>query len=683
MSWPYRPDLDGLRSIAVYTVLLFHCGLAAAAGGFIGVDLFFVLSGFLVSNVILQEIHSTGRLSFSRFYARRVRRLLPAAVAVVVATSLVFLLVVPVARRIPLVADGQSALLYYANWNFLAQQNDYFATEVDGSPFLHFWSLAIEEQFYFLFPLLLVFLLKAGRGRPRLLPGVLVALLALSLASQLYWARVDVNWAYYGTDARLYQLLAGALLAVALRGRGDVTSARGGQVLAMAGVGGVLLLASGLLEMTPSWRGVAATVASVVTIAGLMASGDRGVRRLLTRPVPVYLGKISYGTYLWHWPVILVIGEVLAVGPVTTAALAVVLSTSLATASYELFEMPVRTNRVLRRFDWPVVVTAVSASALVAVTVVPAVLESQARPRLAQAALAAPQPLPPSAPGSRADWVSRAERRAPVPTDIDWAALLDDDGPAPACSSARPDDCVVVRGDGPRVALVGDSHARMLGPMFIKLAEEHDLTLTMNVLPACSWQAGIVNLGQPSRNQALCADRRERWYEQALPRLAPDLVVLVSSPRDEPEEWEGRLVRPSGAQEETLSQLTLAATLDTVGTIVGQGTKVLIVEAIMGTGGVHPLDCLSASETVEPCQVPVPASPPVSDAYYRIAAHTHDGVSTLDLNPVFCVGEPLCLPMVDGVVVWKNKNHLTTRYGVHRRHEVWRAIRATGLLPDR
>lgn len=144
MTWSHHPALDGLRSIAVYMVLLFHAGLGWLGGGFIGVDLFFVLSGFLVSTVILTEIADTGRLQIGRFYARRVRRLLPAALVVIIVTSLTFLLVTPVVRRLPLVADAQSSLLYVANWHFLGRSTDYFATDVAESPFLHFWSLAIE-----------------------------------------------------------------------------------------------------------------------------------------------------------------------------------------------------------------------------------------------------------------------------------------------------------------------------------------------------------------------------------------------------------------------------------------------------------------------------------------------------------------------------------------------------------
>ena len=156
VHYAYRPALDGVRTLAVYLVLLFHTGMAWMAGGFVGVDVFFVLSGFLVTHVLLSEADSSGTIDLGRFYARRVRRLLPAALVVVVATCAVWTLVLSVVRRLQLVGDAQSALLYVANWRFLAQQQDYFASEVDQSPFLHFWSLAIEEQYYVLYPALLV-----------------------------------------------------------------------------------------------------------------------------------------------------------------------------------------------------------------------------------------------------------------------------------------------------------------------------------------------------------------------------------------------------------------------------------------------------------------------------------------------------------------------------------------------
>jgi peptidoglycan/LPS O-acetylase OafA/YrhL len=681
VSWTYRPALDGLRSVAVYLVLLFHTGMTAFGGGFVGVDLFFVLSGFLVSNVILSEIDQSGGLRFGGFYARRIRRLLPAALVVVVATSALFLLIAPFPRRLPLVQDAQSALLYVANWNFLGQQNDYFATGVAKSPFLHFWSLAIEEQFYAVFPLLLLVLVTAARRKPWALPTGLGVLFALSLAAQLYWARVDVNHAYYGTDARLYQLLAGALLAVGLRALPHRPRPARAHLVAVAGLVALLVLASGLHGASPSWTGIGATVASVAVLCGIMSSEDRLLGRLLSRRAPVYLGKVSYGTYLWHWPVILVLEQLFDVRPVVVAALALVVSTALAALSFEMLELPLRTAKPLHRFRWSAVVAGVTASAVAAVTVVPVLLASERTPRLAATAAASiPAADLLKAWGAAADGVTQRDRRAPVPKGLNYREIMKDLGPSGSCTESDPSACIVVKGKGAHLTLIGDSHARMLAPVFIKLAKEHDLTLSLNVMPGCPWQEDLVIKGMSERSKSNCDEKRRTWYAKTLPFLDPDLVVLATDSRDDPREWEGNLVRVSGKTDESLGQLNFDTTMETVNTIVSTGSRALIVDNMLGTDGVDPLDCLASSRRLEQCEVPMPAERPISDAYYQIAANQSDKVFTVDINPIVCVGEPLCLPVVDGTVVWRNKDHFTTKITTRMREPIWRAIKDSGAL---
>ena len=184
----------------------------------------------------------------------------------------------------------------------------------------------------------------AGRRRERPLMLLLASLCAASVAAQLYWAQTDVAHAYYGTDARLYQLLAGALLAVALRNRPGLDPVGCAGPLASVGLVALVIMASGLVGWSPSVRGLGATVASVAAIAGLVSDEKGFVAAMLSRRVPVFLGKISYGTYLWHWPVIVVLGEVVAVSPAVLAVLAAAISTGLAALSYEVLEMPIRTS---------------------------------------------------------------------------------------------------------------------------------------------------------------------------------------------------------------------------------------------------------------------------------------------------------------------------------------------------
>lgn len=206
-TWGYRPALDGLRAVAVVLVVGYHADVDVLSAGFIGVDLFFVLSGLVVCNALLTELDRTGTIRLTRFYARRVRRLLPAAVTMIVGTCVLYVVTFPLLERTEIVADAQAALLYVANWFAIVQSNDYFAQDGSASPFLHFWSLAIEEQFYLFFPALVLLLTLAGRRRKTtLLPTISLAVLGLlSIALQLWLAPNSASRAYYGTDTRLHR----------------------------------------------------------------------------------------------------------------------------------------------------------------------------------------------------------------------------------------------------------------------------------------------------------------------------------------------------------------------------------------------------------------------------------------------------------------------------------------------
>ena len=667
--WTYRPQLDGLRSVAVYLVLVFHCGVAALAGGFIGVDVFFVLSGFLVTNVMLEEIRSTGTLSLGRFYARRVRRLLPAAVLVVVATCLLFVLVASVTRRLEIVGDARAALLYVANWHFLGQSNDYFAQEDAASPFLHFWSLAIEEQFYVVFPVVLLLLARRARRRLRTTALVVAALGLASLGAQLYWMSADPNHAYYGTDARLYQLLAGALLAVLLVGRPRLADSRWGSAPvagagALLGLAGLGVLGSGLVDVVPGWRGLGATVATVAVIAGITLRSRSWLARALARPVPVYLGTISYGTYLWHWPVILVLRELLELGPLATVLVATPLATGLAALSFAVLESPIRRAPALAGSTWTVVVTGLAVSVVAALVVVPPVLQSDRRPALPVASGAA-------ATGSVGD--------EPVPTGIDWRAQLRDNGKGASCTAEDVEECVVVDGPGPRVLLVGDSFANMLGPMFEALAEDHGFSLAQEITQGCPWPEDVENRGESTANQELCRQARDGWYDEVLPELDPDLVVLVMRPRD----LEGRtdlgdLTSRSGRDVGTVPELLWPAMRDTVDGLVAQGRRVLLVQSVMGTGGERPLDCLSAAERVSQCLVDYPLERPASDGYMEALDAASDQVSTISLDPVVCPTAPVCAPYRDGRIVWRDRYHLMTTFATGVRDDVWDLVEESG-----
>ena len=671
----YRPDLDGLRCVAVYLVLLFHAGVVSMGGGFIGVDLFFVLSGFLVTHVILREVDRTGSFGLRDFYARRVRRLLPAALLVVVVTLVLQLLVSSLPRRLELVDDARGALLYYANWHFVAESRDYFADSSAASPFLHFWSLAIEEQFYIVFPLLVLLVLRWSWRPERLLGVVLVALLVASVVLQVLTARVDADLAYYGTHTRIYQLAAGSLLALSTRAGLASAAARWGgwpRVVAPAGLVGLVLLSTGLLDVTPSTRGLLATLAGVATVAGLTLAPAGRLARTLGSPAPRFLGQISYGTYLWHWPVLLALGAVLEVRPLAMAVLGGAVSTGLAALSHQLLETPVRRTVLLEGRGTAVVATGLTLSAIVAALVVPSVLDSARRPAVATLASTTVR-----------DGAGRLAR--PVPAGLDLVeAQRDVPALPPLCTPAEPDACVLTEGGSGHVLVVGDSQARMFVDAFERVAEERDLTLSHSIVSGCPWQEGLSNAASPRERDALCEQSRGPFLREVLPTLGVDVVVAISLSRAG-ERWEEDLVDRDTGREEPLEQRVSDATDRTVRTLRATGAEVVLVKSLLGTEtfdleGFDPLECLARADRLVDCAVYPPLERPWVDGMLESVARQDRQVHAVDLNPVLCVGRPACAPVVRDTVVWRDPDHVTATWLVQRRRELWSRLEATGAV---
>ncbi len=376
---PYLPALDGLRAVAVGAVLLYHAGEGWAGGGFLGVDLFLVLSGYLITTLLLLEHEGTGRIDLPAFWARRARRLLPALFLMVAAVAAVAPLVLSRLQFDRLRGDGLATLFYVANWRLIVSGQSYFEQFGEPSPFRHTWSLAIEEQWYLLWPLVLGALLLLWRRRPAVVVGVVLAGAAASavLMAALSGPGEDLSRAYYGTDTRAESLLVGAALALVLRLR-----PAGGPLLQAAGVvGGVVCLALlGTVDDFDLWMysgGFLLLAASTAAVVAAAVAPDGGpVAWALSRPPLPAIGRISYGLYLWHWPVYLVLtgGRLGISGPLLVVVrLAATVAVSL--ASYFLVELPVRRGALHGgRARWAV------ATAAVAVAVSVAVVGTVARP---------------------------------------------------------------------------------------------------------------------------------------------------------------------------------------------------------------------------------------------------------------------------------------------------------------
>ena len=655
MRWAYRPALDGIRTIAVTLVVLFHADVRAMSNGFIGVDLFFVLSGFLVSSILLDEAAQRGTIDVGAFLARRVRRLLPAAIVVVVATSAVTVLTSTLVHRLTWIKDGQSALLYFSNWRFLSQSNDYFGADINRSPFLHFWSLSIEEQFYFVFPLVLLAIFALRSRHQAVLLVAMVLFTAASLGSQWYWAQHNLSHAYYGTDARLYQLLVGVLGAIAWRHRRSGLSRLRPLGSALVPMGIVVVLASDLLDLSIPLRGVLVSVASIWFILAVMGERDPAGHWLLTRGPVVYLGKISYGTYLWHWPVVVTLHALFHTSPLAIFALTWATATGLAALSFEVLEQPIRTARLLRPFRLTMVVIGISCSALVAVILVPALLQSDQRPAIAARSTAAPGTLLPT---------------GPVPHDLPWKTLIKEDGLDDTfCTLDDLTSCLIHVGEGPRVMVVGDSHAQVFAEVLADLAERHDFTLYGSVVGTCSWfPRTTYDMQTPTEVQA-CRRARDRLFPDVIHALDIDVVILVQRSRsDLTSDDHPGLTYPDLATR-SIEQVTSA--------ISSTGATTIIVRTWLKTV-LDPMSCLSAAQDMSECEMVQSKPPPQEDSYYLTAAVQRDDVSLIGINRIMCPAFPTCAAILGGLPVWRDKIHYLPQTLIRHEEAIWRQLRSTG-----
>lgn len=715
----------------MYLVVVFHAGIAAFAGGFIAVDLFFVLSGFLVCHVLLDELDEHGRIRFARFYARRFRRLLPAALVAIAGTAAIFMAVASPLERAELVGDARAALLYFANWHFVAEASDYFAADGNESPFLHFWSLSVEEQYYFIFPVLLVGAVALSRRRPSLLPILLLVPLGASLMRQ--YTLDDAMHAYYGTDARMYQPLAGAAFAAWLRARRRpfTAPAATGSVMGFAALALFFALASsGADGISTSSRGLLATIVSIGIVAGLESTPAGLPARLLSGRAMQYLGDISYGTYLWHWPVILATDRLLEIGRVPLALSAAVISTALAALSHEIVERPLRIRGRLDRVPRTVVAGGLACSVVAAVWLAPAMLRTDGGPLVARPAggvspaelaalapatedgdavdgagaaaedaLLAPEDrigaLAPEPPGSNA--------RPTATPDVEPLAGTDDTGSQPrrsagpvepgdldleaagekralyTCVDGAPEDCLLRSGNGAHIHVIGDSHAAALVPAFLALAEDADLTLSVTTMGSCPWQAGLLIADRNSGQIDRCREARADAYERVVPALDPGVVVVASRALGTPYWLEER--EPPVAEDPDLEGDPWEATSrETLRGLRSDGYEVVVVEPVPEARGFNPLRCLSGATTVDDCAFVDEAGRLDSERFLRDIAGATLGMATIDLDPVVCPTLPVCPAVVDGEVVRSDGHHLSQPFAEAIAPDVGGSLRAAGAI---
>ncbi len=705
--WGHRPALDGLRTISVYLVVAFHADVLAFAGGFIGVDLFFVLSGYLVTMVLWTDYQAHNRLRLGRFYARRVRRLVPAALVAIVGAAILMLLVSGFIARDALIDDARAAALWFSNWHFIAESADYFGATTAKSPYQHFWSLSIEEQFYVGFPLCIWGLAWLARRAKRdsIVPFALTALGVVSLILQ--FARSgDVSRAYYGTDTRAYQLLFGAALALVFdklrteRRSLPVAFRTAGSAIVATAMSVFVVASTDLVDMSVSVRGVVACVCALAMLAGLEFDVDGPIAKALSVRPMTYLGSISYGTYLWHWPIIVAYRVLYPeTNPWIMLAIAAIGATVLAAVSSLVVELPIR-NGWQQLPKVPVIAAALGLSVAVAI-VVPLALGSTSRPPLRTADVAAPIPTASATPAPGAlptpGGVSEVSTPNPdtanpeTPTAVPTTSTPDVPLQSPdaqflkdvaedlspnvdPCAINRAQECILHQGDsGLHILLIGDSEAQVFANPFLAKAREFGHTLSMQAFPGCPWMQNVFT--DKAQWQRGCQRTHNALYGGLLERLDPDIVVAFNLGRLDPEVAPIEQFIASDERYAGLSTTDLveASVRDSAEFILQVADRLIIMEPAP-LPPTDPIECMTVFDDARQCGFTHHTPLLDSEVIYRSIAAGDDRIATLDVDLVSCPDYPECPALIDETPVYRDPWHVWQGFYLENVDELWSII---------
>ncbi|GAA5018348.1 acyltransferase family protein [Kitasatospora paranensis] len=681
---PFRPDIEGLRAVAVLAVLGFHVGVPGLAGGFVGVDVFLVVSGYLITGLLIREAVATGRIRLGEFFSRRARRLLPSAAVVLGSVALAGAWLTVPLRRADLEYDVLASALSVANWRFVAQQTDYLAAGRDPSPLLHFWSLAVEEQFYLLWaPLLAVLVFVAARAARRgaavrATAAVAAGLLtAGSFALALHWTHRSVSLAYLGTPSRIWQFGVGALLAVLPWHR--LPGPRPLRLL--AGWAGALAIGWSAVRYDtttpyPGWAALVPTLgAAAVVLAGTPGrpgpapvgrTGGFGVDRLLATRVPRAIGRLSYQLYLWHWPVLVLAEARLGVlGWPAKAALTAAAALPAAAVLHGV-ERPLRRNRTLT--ELPRRGISLGIAAVIVPVVLALVAGTGALRLIGPAAPVDLQGLPPGA----ADGTSLLARPpAPGGPVVPDAAQARKDFPpdggcevAPAVTSSPP--CLFgATGARERIVLLGDSHAGQWFSPLLAIAARRGWALEELVKQGCPLPELAVINPQLGRGYREC----DTWRADSLARLhrepKPALIVVSSLNRytDDPEParrgWERTLVP-----------------------LRALGVPIVYLQDTPVPGADVPACVSGHTGDLAACEFPRSRALRPDPVAQAVAAGRLPGVRAVEVDSVLCPGSGRSCPAVlDRILLYRDDAHLTNVAAVVLTSRLERLLTAAGLVP--
>jgi peptidoglycan/LPS O-acetylase OafA/YrhL len=674
----FRPDIEGFRAIAVVLVIAFHAGVPLITGGYVGVDVFFVISGFLITGLLVDELQRTGTLSFRSFYARRIRRLLPMAMLVLVAVAVGMEFFTPPAYRPSVRFDALSAAFYYSNWQFAIESVNYLTLGGAQNPVLHYWSLSVEEQFYLAWPLLL---LLAVRLRPiglrggsvRLRCAAVIAIVGgASLAYSLVETPVQPAIAYFETTTRVWEFAAGAVLALVASQLQRVP--RGLAVVAGAS-GLVLVIVSALIDgPTTSFPGTAALVpvggALLVLAAGARVASAGAGALLSLRPLR-YVGRISYAWYLWHWPCLVFARTAHWAPPdgqigwlATSIALAI--SLALAIVTHRLVETPARRARWFAASGKRAALLAgfATAIAVVAVGIAGGPLVVPGGSLNVFGSTPAPGSVPPA--------TTPLEAVASTPYAAMHGCHLDYGTESPAAGCVFGD--VTARR---RVVLIGDSHAAQWFPALEILAKRERFRLTVWTKSGCPFTVGVhIYLPAVGRDYTECL----AWQTSVLRKLATmpraSMIILGRTATYLPQ-----VLAPDGDQTTPARAAALwgAGIQRAVADLRPHAARVVVLR-----------DTPHAPSDVPACISWDVSNPSVCDFAQTPDGHSDDAEFAAeraagtprsvyaDPATAVCPG-PICRVDTGGIIMYRDDNHLTAAFAASHWRGFAQALALTRL----
>jgi len=633
----FRPDIEGLRGIAILLVVLFHAGVSAVDGGFVGVDVFFVLSGYFITGILIREREETGTVGLTGFYARRAVRLLPVFLLVLGATLVAVMTLYAPIDRAPIMAGARAVALHAGNVDLARSSTDYFSS--GENPLLHTWSLAVEEQFYVVWPLFFLFVCfaseraapeasSAPRRRKSLLAWLGVAGI-ISFGASLWLTRIAQPWAFFGMPTRIWEFAMGGVLSIVLAQRAEHRATQA----ALLQVGGLAALVFAVVayDRTTPYPGVAALVPALAACAlltgGALASASV-VSRALSVPPLRWLGRLSYSWYLWHWPLI-GLGAVLAPGIGVGGRIAWgVAALGLAWLTHRLVERPARAGGDARiPTPW------VAPAALVA---------SVSMALAAQFAL------------------HSAERSRLAPDQRAFAAARDDRMDHGCWSNTVEDAKTCVLGDAhgaTTIALLGDSHAEHWLGGLDRAGRERGWKIVPMVKGGCP----VADVPSSARERASRLYRECVRYREAMLRriiaAKPDAVILSS--------WDHYVPTGTTRSRWQVTQADWTAGLrKTYERLGAAGIRTVVLVDVPRTWFDVPA-CLSRRAARLPFATDCTYERDASISRLGMAAQSEAAtglpIRVVNMNDQICA-ERRCGVVRNGAIVFTDDNHLTASF---------------------